>query len=111
VDTHFSERDRLGRLITFAARAAHDGEAVTGLGIDEATAVVIDDDSVQVSGAGDAWLVSLDGDAPLSDGSPLGAAAYVAPLSAQSAWPPVAGVQAPGAQRYVVTDGGLPELD
>lgn len=108
VDTHFSERDRLGRLIAFVARAAHEGEDVIGLGIDEESAVVIDDDSVQISGAGDAWLVSLDGDVALTDGAPLSGAAYAAPLSLQSSWPPVSGAQAPGAQRYVVTDGALP---
>jgi cyanophycinase-like exopeptidase len=108
VDTHFSERDRLGRLIAFVARAAHDGVGVLGLGIDEETAVTIDGDRVEVSGVGDAWLVTLDDVALLEDGAPLDGSAYAAPLSRQSFWPPVAGSEAPGAQRYVVEEGALP---
>lgn len=43
-DTHFATRDRMGRLAAFVARAQHDGLVAVGrgLGIDEATALVID---------------------------------------------------------------------
>lgn len=43
-DTHFSRRRRLGRLVAFLARAQSEGwgERPVGLGIDEATALVID---------------------------------------------------------------------
>lgn len=43
-DTHFYERDRMGRLVTFLARLRQDGlsDSPLGLGIDEATALVID---------------------------------------------------------------------
>ncbi|OGQ17587.1 MAG: hypothetical protein A2138_18445, partial [Deltaproteobacteria bacterium RBG_16_71_12] len=61
VDTHFDARSRLGRLITFLARAAQTDGPVIGIGIDEETAVVIDGQDVEVSGAGAAWLVALDG--------------------------------------------------
>lgn len=108
VDTHFDARDRLGRLVTFLARAAHEGASVVGLGIDEETAVVIEDDAVEVSGAGEAWLVSLDEVPVLVEGEPLDARAHAAPLSRQGAWPAVVGVDAPGAAPVVVVEGALP---
>ncbi len=42
-DSHFSERERLGRLIGFIARIIQDGwgDPVIGIGIDERTAVVV----------------------------------------------------------------------
>lgn len=105
VDTHFDARARLGRLVTFLARAAHDGTSVTGLGLDEETALVIADGRVEVSGAADAWLVSLDEAPLLAEGVALDALAHVAPLSRQSAWPPLVGAEAPGARAFVVVDG------
>ena len=57
-DTHFVQRDRLGRLLAFVARAAKDNHtaAVTGLGVDQDSALLVDAD-------GDARLLSwhLDG--------------------------------------------------
>lgn len=43
-DSHFSDRDRMGRLITFIARLRQDNwaDAVWGLGIDEGTAITVD---------------------------------------------------------------------
>jgi len=43
-DTHFAERNRMGRLVAFVARPIADGwsRAPIGLGVDEATALVID---------------------------------------------------------------------
>ncbi len=48
-DTHFSERDRMGRLVTFMSRLQQDGQRreVRGVGVDERTAVL-----VEPSGAG-----------------------------------------------------------
>ena len=46
-DTHFRERDRLGRLIAFVAKSealAGDGRAVIGLGVDEDAAVAVEGD-------------------------------------------------------------------
>jgi cyanophycinase len=44
-DTHFRERDRMGRLLGFAARAVSDGWSATplGVGVDEGTALVVDE--------------------------------------------------------------------
>ncbi|HLL02222.1 MAG TPA: Type 1 glutamine amidotransferase-like domain-containing protein [Myxococcaceae bacterium] len=44
VDTHFGQRDRMGRLMTFVARRIQDGHDATvlGIGINEATSLVID---------------------------------------------------------------------
>ncbi len=59
-DTHFGARDRMGRLLAFVARAITDGWATrpVGLGVDEATALVIDADGVgTVLGAGAVYAV------------------------------------------------------
>lgn len=72
VDTHFTERNRMGRLITFLARTYENG--VCGLGLDEETAVVIDAaGQTHVLGQGSAWIVCPPQDAPpeLRAGSPL----------------------------------------
>eukprot|EP01084_Bolivina_argentea_P277444 473658_1 len=43
IDTHFEERDRMGRLFTFVARLRNSyGLNMNGIGINEATAIVID---------------------------------------------------------------------
>lgn len=59
-DTHFAERDRMGRLVGFLARVVQDGwaELPIGLGVDEETAVVVGPDGEgQVLGNGAAYLV------------------------------------------------------
>lgn len=45
-DTHFAQRDRLGRLLAFVARLARDRHtaAVTGLGVDQDSALLVDAD-------------------------------------------------------------------
>ena len=45
-DSHFSERDRMGRLVTFMSRLQSDGELaeVRGVGVDERTAVLVEPD-------------------------------------------------------------------
>jgi cyanophycinase len=61
-DSHFSERDRLGRLLTFMARILADGWAseVRGLGIDDETAVLLEPDgTATVEGAGAAWFLRM----------------------------------------------------
>lgn len=60
-DTHFSERDRLGRLIAFVAqsRATTDPEAI-GIGVDEDSVLTIDADGTgrfYTLTDGQAWLV------------------------------------------------------
>lgn len=60
-DTHFSERNRLGRLVAFLAqaRAAQRGQTI-GLGIDEDTALTVEADGtarLYSTSEGNAWLV------------------------------------------------------
>lgn len=74
-DTHFSVRDRLGRLIAFVAqvRASHDPQAV-GLGVDEDGALCVDADGVGrffTASSGHAWLVQPDGAPQIAPGEPL----------------------------------------
>jgi len=74
-DTHFSERDRLGRLVAFVAqaRAAGNPDAI-GLGIDEDTALAVEADGsarLYTTSDGHAWLVRPQGVPTFEDGGAL----------------------------------------
>lgn len=74
-DTHFSVRDRIGRLIAFVAqtRATDDPQAV-GLGVDEDGALCVEADGVGrffTASSGYAWLVQPDGAPQAKPGQPL----------------------------------------
>ena len=62
-DTHFAQRDRLGRLLAFVARIAkdHHTAAVTGLGVDQDSALLVDPDGsaklLSWHPDGHAWVV------------------------------------------------------
>jgi cyanophycinase len=61
-DSHFSERQRQGRLLTFMARTIADGwtSEVRGIGVDEATAVLLEaDGSASVVGPGAGWFFRM----------------------------------------------------
>jgi cyanophycinase len=62
-DTHFAARDRMGRLLAFTARMRTDGghAAPLGVGVDERTALVVDDDGeATVLGTGSVYVVAPD---------------------------------------------------
>lgn len=69
-DTHFKERDRLGRLFAFVAKAqvgrASDSPAMIGVGVDESAAV-----AVEADGRGRVYATEPDGGAWIVDGSAL----------------------------------------
>ena len=74
-NSHFTARNRLGRLIAFVARvhSTTDPDAV-GLGIDEGSALAVDPEGIGrlfTRTHGYAWLVELEGAAHLSPGKPL----------------------------------------
>ena len=73
IDTHFRERSREGRLMAFIAKAGY--ENYSGIGIDEQTAVVIDENGIATTfGIGFAWYyLPQDGFSPenLQNGRPL----------------------------------------
>jgi cyanophycinase len=59
-DTHFGQRDRMGRLLAFMARLRADGSApaITGIGVDEDTSLFIDRDGRGVvDGSGAAYVL------------------------------------------------------
>ncbi len=63
-DSHFAERDRMGRLVAFVARMMQDGlvTQARGVGIDEQTAVLLEGDgSAQVVGVGAAYFLTAPG--------------------------------------------------
>ncbi|GMU54975.1 MAG: hypothetical protein AMXMBFR33_41210 [Candidatus Xenobia bacterium] len=67
-DSHFSERERLGRLLVFLSREP----GSRGLGVDEATAVLVDGElQARVVGEGAAHFVSLTEWPRLEAGRPL----------------------------------------
>lgn len=73
-DGHLFRRDRMGRLLTFMARIRQKThQRVRGIGVDEATAVVIErDGSASVNGAGSAYFLELDNDPDVCvSGKPL----------------------------------------
>ena len=73
-DTHFDQRDRMGRLITFLARNAN----TVGLAADDGTAILIDTDGqAQVVGHTAVYFVQLSSVSALMPGSPLVATARV----------------------------------
>jgi cyanophycinase len=88
-DSHFSERERAGRLVAFLARLQvdrPDRPRLVGIGIDEATALCIEPDGEgRVLGRGQAWLLHLNGRAHvITPGQPLSAHAMIVGLGAES---------------------------
>jgi len=73
-DTHFAERDRLGRLFAFLAKAQRGrrGRALIGLGVDEAAGVAVEADGTArlyaTTPSGGAWLVRGDALRKLGNG-------------------------------------------
>ncbi|NER03546.1 MAG: type 1 glutamine amidotransferase-like domain-containing protein, partial [Okeania sp. SIO3C4] len=60
IDTHFYERDRMGRLMTFVARLLRDGisDTALGIGIDEDTSLIVDKSGLaKVVGNGSVYFV------------------------------------------------------
>lgn len=80
-DTHFKERERLGRLLAFLAKAqvgrAADEPAILGLGVDESAALAVEPD-----GTGRIFATAPDGYAWLVDGSSLRGVTARGPLDA-----------------------------
>ncbi len=63
-DSHFAQRDRMGRLVTFMARIITDGwsSEVKGIGIDEATALLVDEKGLAiVKGKGSVYFLRTPG--------------------------------------------------
>jgi len=75
VDSHFSRRDREGRLLVFLARFLMERgrSSVTGLGLDEGVAVVIEGGRYRVFAPDGqaAWIYEVSGPAALDSGRPL----------------------------------------
>jgi cyanophycinase len=70
-DTHFQQRDRLGRLVTFLARS-YAGAPLRGLGVSEGTVVLVNGDgAATVMGKGPVHLLRGDAPARVERGQPL----------------------------------------
>jgi len=70
-DTHFQQRDRLGRLVTFLARS-YIGRPLRGLGVSEGTVVLVDrKGNAKVFGEGPVHLIRGDAPSRVERGQPL----------------------------------------
>jgi cyanophycinase-like exopeptidase len=79
-DSHFSERNRLGRLLVFMARIVNSGRGhVRGIGIDERTVLLIDKGGMaNVVGGGSIYIVDLESKRMVCQAAtPLTAGPYV----------------------------------
>lgn len=91
-DSHFSRRDRMGRLLVFLARMRAESACseVRGIGIDERAAVTLDEHGVaRVVGEGAAFLLTLRKSPALIKGQAASIPAIdasVAPSGASFAW-------------------------
>src|SRR6204780_3201828 len=74
-DSHFSQRERMGRSLAFLARIVQDGWATEahGIGVDETTAVLVEADGhARVVGKNSAYFMTLDHRPEVcADGKPL----------------------------------------
>lgn len=120
-DTHFKERDRLGRLFAFVAKAetltGTPKRALIGLGVDESAALAVESDGsgriYATDPAGGAWLVRGGFTDTQSTGKPLGLRRVdVTGIGAGSVVHlPEGRVEAPVFQRaYRVDNGRLQEV-
>lgn len=112
VDSHFSERNREGRLLGFLARTMHDTgiERLIGLGLDERVAVVLEDGEYRVSAIEDAaaWFYQVDGVPTLLPETPLtltGIRRFRLPNGSSGSWPPIP--DSVGAEVLEIEDGVL----
>ena len=55
-DTHFSERNREGRLISFMSKISKKNDVVYGIGVDENTSLVLEKNRMRTYGAGDVFV-------------------------------------------------------
>jgi cyanophycinase len=70
-DTHFQQRDRLGRLVTFLARS-YEGRPLRGLGVSEGTVVLVGrKGAAKVFGKGPVHLIRGDAPSRVEAGQPL----------------------------------------
>ena len=70
-DTHFQQRDRLGRLVTFLARS-YSGRPLRGLGVSEGTLALVDRKGVvTVMGKGPVHLIGAGAPVRVENGKPL----------------------------------------
>lgn len=95
VDTHFTEREREGRLLAFLARFISDRALpeVRAVGLDEGVALVVEGGRFRVyaPASGSAWFYRLAQPPAMAAGEPLtlsGVLRRRAPHGTEGAWPP-----------------------
>ena len=112
IDSHFSEREREGRLLVFLARFKQEQNRsrVLGVGLDEGAAIVISEGQFEIFApmGKHVWIYEISGTISLTSGSPLNLANILRiKLShqTQGAWP--IQVQSMDYEELVVIDGSV----
>ena len=112
IDSHFSEREREGRLLVFLARFKQEQNrsTVLGVGLDEGVAIVISEGQFEIFApmGKHAWIYEVSGTVSLISGGPLNLAdIFRVKLSDQNkgSWP--IQVQSMEYEELVVIDGSV----
>lgn len=112
IESHFSEREREGRLLVFLAKFKQEQNrsTVLGVGLDEGVAIVISEGQFEIFApmGKHAWIYELSGTVSLTSGSPLNLAdIFRIKLSDQSqgTWP--IQVQSMEHEELIVIDGSV----
>ncbi|MBN6150619.1 isoaspartyl peptidase/L-asparaginase [Xanthomonas sp. AmX2] len=114
-DTHFNERDRLGRLFAFRAKAATlapAGQPLIGLGVDESAALAVERDGSARIYATDPQAGATVVAGPLQPATPAGQPLQAARIETVGVGPgstlylPEGRVESPSFHRYYAVDGG-----
>ncbi len=112
IDSHFSEREREGRLLVFLARFKQEQNrsTVLGVGLDEGAAIVISEGQFEIFApmGKHVWIYEVSGTISLTSGSPLNLAnIFRVKLSdqTQGIWP--IQIQSMDYEELVVIDGSV----
>lgn len=87
-DSHFNQRSRRGRLLGFLAQLWHRGQRLRGVGVDEGTALLLDDEGGRVVGRNQVtWLLPAEPPEQLSPFSWTGVGVLTLKAGDRFSWP------------------------
>ncbi len=105
-DSHFGERDRMGRLATWLARLDAEGTPCLGVGVDEGTCLVVDEQGKgALVGMGAVYFVRVVSVERLAQGVPLRATIEIVRLGKEGDTYTFATGATTGTKKTVVVDG------
>lgn len=105
-DSHFAQRDRMGRLAAWLARQHVEGAPALGVGVDEGACIVVDENGKgTLRGEGKAYLVTIESVERLEPGRPLRATISIVRLGEDGDTYDFASGATTGTRKTVVVDG------